>query len=51
MNLRCAQIADNKAFLFVGGGITKDSDSEKEWEETNHKAQTLLNVFDNIAKR
>jgi len=51
VNLRCAQIADNKAFLFVGGGITKDSDAEKEWEETNHKAQTLLNVFDNIAKR
>ncbi|HFC00905.1 MAG TPA: isochorismate synthase, partial [Phaeodactylibacter sp.] len=44
VNLRCMKINNNKATLFVGGGITADSDPKKEWEETELKAKTLLNV-------
>ena len=30
------------ATLFVGGGITADSDPEREWEETKNKCGTML---------
>lgn len=40
--LRCAQLADGKAYIYTGGGITSLSDPEAEWEETCRKAQTLL---------
>ncbi|MEQ8323389.1 MAG: chorismate-binding protein [Vicingaceae bacterium] len=43
VNLRCAQVIDKKAYLYVGGGITSDSNAEHEWEETILKSQTLLN--------
>ena len=33
------------AVLFVGGGITKDSIPEAEWEETNNKAGTMKAVL------
>jgi isochorismate synthase len=42
VNLRCAQIQKGKAFLYVGGGFTKDSIAQNEWEETENKAETLL---------
>jgi isochorismate synthase len=42
VNLRCMQINNQNATLFVGAGITKDSIAENEWEETAAKAQTLL---------
>lgn len=45
VNLRCAQLFENAAYLYVGGGYTIDSIPEKEWEETEHKASTLLKVF------
>ncbi|MGV6862541.1 MAG: isochorismate synthase [Putridiphycobacter sp.] len=45
VNLRCMQIQKNKAVLYLGGGITKDSDAQKEWEETENKALTILNVI------
>ncbi|MDB3906437.1 chorismate-binding protein [Crocinitomicaceae bacterium] len=47
VNLRCAQIVKNKMYLYVGGGFTKDSDPEAEWEETENKAATLINVLKN----
>jgi isochorismate synthase len=28
--------------IYVGAGITADSDSKKEWQETESKAQTML---------
>ena len=40
--LRCAQLADGKAYIYTGGGITSLSDPEAEWEETCSKAQTML---------
>ena len=45
VNLRCMKIYNNTATLFVGGGITADSIPQKEWEETELKAKTLLNVL------
>ena len=45
VNLRCLQIANNKAKLFVGGGITQESSPEKEWEEIIHKSQTMMDVL------
>ena len=43
VNLRCAQFTQGKAHLYVGGGLTSQSDPEAEWEETERKALTLIN--------
>ncbi|WP_431157592.1 chorismate-binding protein [Winogradskyella poriferorum] len=45
VNLRCTQIRDGKAYIYVGGGITKDSIPSKEWEETVNKTKTIVNVL------
>lgn len=41
VNLRCAKITNQHSLAFVGGGITKDSDSALEWEETENKSKTM----------
>ena len=46
VNLRCCQIINDKAFLYVGGGYTSESDPEKEWIETERKSETLTRIFD-----
>jgi isochorismate synthase len=46
VNLRCMKISDSRAEIFVGGGITMDSDPEAEWEETQNKASTMKAVLD-----
>ena len=48
VNLRCMKITPTQMILFTGGGITKDSVPEREWEETELKAQTLLDVLEKI---
>lgn len=45
VNLRCMKIENRKAILFVGGGITKDSVPEDEWQETVNKAETMKAVI------
>ncbi|MEY3499485.1 MAG: hypothetical protein RL308_1154 [Bacteroidota bacterium] len=49
VNLRCMQIKRNldstKAHLYIGCGITKDSNPEKEWQETVNKATTMKNII------
>lgn len=45
VNLRCMQLKNGKAYIYVGGGITKDSDPEKEWEETVAKSVTMLSIL------
>ncbi|MFS4491547.1 chorismate-binding protein [Maribacter sp. 2308TA10-17] len=45
VNLRCMQLKDSKAFIYVGGGVTQDSDAEKEWQETVAKSKTILRVL------
>ncbi|MNJ86567.1 Isochorismate synthase EntC [compost metagenome] len=48
VNLRCAQLFEDKAFLYVGGGFTVDSIPDLEWEETEHKAETLMRVMKQV---
>ena len=45
VNLRCMQINNNQALIYVGGGITKDSNPEDEWQETVSKAETMKRVL------
>lgn len=45
VNLRCMKIEGNTANLFIGGGITKDSNPEKEWQETVSKSNTMKLVL------
>lgn len=45
VNLRCMQILQEYAAIFVGGGITKDSNALKEWQETVSKSYTMKKVL------
>ena len=45
VNLRCAEVTPHHLTLYVGGGITAESDIVAEWEESQRKAETLLNVI------
>jgi len=45
VNLRCMEITPTEFILYAGGGITARSVPEKEWDETNQKAKTLLSVI------
>lgn len=45
VNLRCMQIKGQQAHLYVGCGITKDSNPEKEWTETVHKSLTMKKIL------
>ena len=47
VNLRCMQIKDDLAFLYIGGGITAGSNAQQEWIETVHKSETMLNTIFN----
>lgn len=46
VNLRCAELFRDKVNLYIGGGITRDSIPEKEWDETELKSKTLLFAFE-----
>lgn len=45
VNLRCMKIKDNQAHLYMGCGITKDSDPGKEWKESVNKSMTMKRVL------
>ncbi len=45
VNLRCMKLQKENAFLFIGGGITSSSIAEREWTETERKAETLEKVL------
>ncbi len=45
VNLRCMQVSDNTISIYIGGGITHDSNPDKEWEETIAKANSMKSVF------
>ncbi|ASK32720.1 hypothetical protein CEY12_08470 [Chryseobacterium sp. T16E-39] len=42
VNLRCAKLHKDSIHLFVGGGITSQSNPEKEWQETELKSEAVL---------
>ena len=46
VNLRCMDINDNKVNIYVGCGITKDSNPEMEYIETVNKSMTIRKVVD-----
>lgn len=45
VNLRCMEIVNGTANIFVGGGITKDSNPKDEWDETVAKSLTMKKVL------
>ncbi|WP_428742320.1 chorismate-binding protein [Tenacibaculum sp.] len=45
VNLRCMEVSNNTVSIYVGGGITKDSNPKKEWEETVAKTTTMKKVL------
>ncbi|OEY74006.1 chorismate-binding protein [Salegentibacter salarius] len=45
VNLRCMKLEAGKARLFIGGGITKDSNVADEWQETVNKSHTIKSVL------
>lgn len=45
VNLRSMQVKENKAILYIGCGITKESIPEKEWEESVNKSMTMKRVL------
>ena len=45
VNLRCLQLFDQQFVLYSGAGITASSVAEREWEETENKMMTMLNVM------
>lgn len=45
VNLRCMKLTNGTAHIYIGGGITKYSIAESEWEETINKANTMKKVL------
>ncbi len=45
VNLRCMQLKNNTGIIYVGGGITKTSNAESEWEETVSKSLVIKSVL------
>jgi isochorismate synthase len=45
VNLRCMKINEYNAQLYIGCGITRDSDPESEWEETVNKSKTMKSIL------
>lgn len=50
VNLRCMELWRDRIRLSVGGGITAQSDPAREWEETELKSGTLLDVVQAFVK-
>lgn len=45
VSLRCMQIMDNCCRLYAGGGLLSESKKESEWQETEAKLQTMLQLL------
>ena len=45
VNLRCAEVFDSFIKIYVGGGITKESNPANEFDETIAKSHIMKNVF------
>lgn len=45
VNLRCMQFKSNMAYLYLGGGITSDSNPLAEYKETVNKSNTMKRVL------
>ena len=47
VHLRCMHLTGKKATLYAGGGILPSSVEESEWQETQHKMETMRRVIKN----
>lgn len=45
VNLRCVEITKHRLVFYAGAGITEESDTEKEWTETEQKCDVLGKLF------
>ena len=45
VNLRCMEVSNKAVYIYVGGGITRDSNPAKEWQETIAKTTTMKKVL------
>ncbi|TPE46448.1 isochorismate synthase [Pontibacter mangrovi] len=45
VNLRCMQLQQHEANLYAGAGITEGSNPQREWQETQHKMQTMGKIL------
>ncbi|WP_276979577.1 chorismate-binding protein [Flavobacterium filum] len=45
VNLRCLEVEENKINIYVGCGITGESNPEKEFLETEHKSQIMKSIL------
>ena len=45
VNLRCMQLQDQQAIIYVGGGVTESSNAESEWEETVSKSMVIKSIL------
>lgn len=43
VNLRCARFFEDQIWMYVGGGITAESNPQNEWYETELKSGTIFN--------
>ena len=48
VHIRCMKLEGTVATLYAGAGLTEDSVPEREWQETEMKCQTLLNVINEV---
>ncbi len=48
VNLRCLKSDSRNTYIYTGGGITRKSIPELEWNETERKADTLLSVINQL---
>ena len=48
VNLRCCQIFQGEIYLYLGGGYTVESDPEMEWQETENKSRTILDLIQKL---
>lgn len=47
VSLRCMSIGDDGYRLYAGGGLLRESDEQREWEETECKMDTMRCVINN----
>lgn len=45
VNLRCMRVSGKQALLYAGGGILASSTADTEWEETQHKMNTMKKII------
>lgn len=51
VNLRCMQVHSDGCTLYAGGGITIDSDPDKEWDETTSKLAVVGKILKKINEK